>query len=771
MVLLIKRRVKLLINGRVQGVGFRPTVFRYAVENKLTGFVCNAADGVYIEAEGLSANIKRFIEKIKTLPPSRSRITTLSVIPAVSLKNERNFSIIETPSITGTIQTEISPDIAVCDDCLKELFNRQDRRHLFPFINCTNCGPRYTITENIPYDRKNTSMTIFKMCPLCSKEYNDAANRRFHAQPNCCFTCGPDIFLTKNRILSRGVNAVEKTADLIREGSIVAVKGSGGYHLVCDAKNTLAVNRLRTLKKRGDKPFALMAGDIKTIKQHCSVNKEEEQLLTSWRTPVVLLKKRANADIPDEVAPCNKYLGFFLPYTPVHHLLFFFGCPDVIVATSANIADSPIIFKDSKKELKKLAGISDYILTNNRPIKTGCDDSVLRLSPEKKPYIIRKARGYTPEAITTPVRFKKQVFAAGAEEKNTFAFGREEQIIMSQHTGSQENMESFNFYSDVFNRFTNIFRFSPEIIAYDLHPDYIPTKFAIELAKQKKLQTIGIQHHHSHIASCMMDNNLPNEKIIGIAFDGTGYGEDGDIRGAEFLITDYTQYERYAFLDNIPLPGGTKAIKDVWRIGAALLYTAFGDEFLRQNIPFTKKHRRNTEYIGEMLKKDINCLPASSMGRLFDGISAILGIRDTIAYEAEAAVCLEMTAQKTDTKKYLFNINKPGALFVIDPSPIIKEIVADIKKGTATEIISYRFNKTVSAMITEICKKIRKEKNISRVALSGGVFQNNLLLNMAWTDLRRNGFSVYCHHHIPANDAGISAGQAVIALYSQYRKQ
>lgn len=763
---LLKKRAKVFVEGRVQGVGFRPTVFRYAVKNNLTGFVCNTSSGVYIEVEGLLPDIKNFIEKIKRFPPTRSHISKISVIYTEPIKSEEPFRIIESKSTSEKIRIELSPDIATCNECLEELFNPKDRRYLFPFINCTNCGPRFTITEKLPYDRKNTTMKIFKMCHNCIREYHNPSDRRFHAQPDCCFFCGPEVFLVKDKILNRGLDAIKKAAELIKNGYILAVKGIGGYHLICDAKNKKVVKRLREIKKRGDKPFALMAKNIKTVKKYCEVSREEEKLLKSWQSPIVLLKKKKNCKLPEEIAPSNKYSGFYLPYTPLHHLLFYSGCPDVVVATSANIAESPIIFKDNKKEMEKLTDISDYILTHNRPIKSGCDDSVVRVSHDKKIYIIRKARGYTPEIIKTPIPFKKEVFAAGAEEKNTFAFGRENSIIMSQHTGTQEEADSFNFYKETFEHFIKLFGFSPEVVAYDLHPDYLPTKFALELAETKKLKIIGIQHHHAHIASCMLDNNLPNERVIGIALDGTGYGEKGDIRGAEFLIADYRSYERYAYLDYVILPGGTQAIKEVWRVGVSLLYQTFGDELFKLNIPFIRRYKDKAEFVVDIIQKDINCVSASSMGRFFDGVSAILGIRDVITYEAQAAIELEMIAEKTKVKPYPYKI-KEGKSLVIDPAPVIENIVKDIKRGVPKGKISYRFHRTISAIITEICKRIKEERNMKKVVLSGGVFQNNLLLHMVWKELKENNFSVYCHHTIPTNDAGISSGQAVISLYSQ----
>ena len=763
---MILKRATIFIEGRVQGVGFRPFVFRYAKKNNLKGFVCNTSEGVYIEAEGNKVDIEKFISDIKNSSPKQSIIKKITITYSPPLKKETGFVILE--SRPGKkIQTELSPDIATCKKCLKELFNPEDRRYLFPFINCTDCGPRFTITKKLPYDRKNTTMAEFRMCTTCFSEYHNISDRRFHAQPDCCFTCGPEFYLIeKGKLIKKGLDAIKISAELIYKGYIIAVKGIGGYHLICDAGNEETVKKLREKKKRGDKPFAVMARDIKTVKRYCYVDPYERNALLSWQAPVVILKKKEGCPLPEAIAPFNRYLGFFLPYAPVHHLLFFFGKFNVIVATSANIADSPIIFRDGKKDMEKLLSLTDYILSHNRPIQAGCDDSVVRVF-KKSIYIIRKARGYTPETIKTPFPFRKEVFAAGPGEKNTFAFGRGSSIITSQHIGTLSDISSFNFYRDMYHHFIKLFGFLPEVVAYDLHPDYLSTQFAREIMEKEGISGLGIQHHHAHIASCMLENNLPNKKVIGIALDGTGYGEEGDIRGAEVLIADYKTYQRYAYLDYIPLPGGEKAIKEVWRTGISFLYKAFGKEVFNLDIPFLRAiEEKKKAGVVEMIEKGINSPMASSMGRLFDAVSAIAGIRSETTYDAQAAIELEMSAEINKTAGYRFGIKESEGRFIIEPSPVIMDIVEDIKRKTPQGKISYRFHKGISAIITEICKRIKEERNISSVVLSGGVFQNLLLLDMVYSQLKRAHFSVYTHRLLPANDGCISTGQSVISLYS-----
>jgi len=765
------QRVGISIEGRVQGVGFRPAVYRYARENNLSGFVTNTAEGVYIEAEGPSSGIKKFLDSIKYHPPRQSVIKNISIVYSIPLKKEKGFRIEKSRTgMTPAARTEVSPDIATCSKCLKELFDASDRRYLFPFINCTDCGPRFTITRNLPYDRKNTTMDRFMLCPDCYAEYINPLDRRFHAQPDCCFTCGPEFILFRGKEkTASGHDAVKNAADLISRGEIAAVKGTGGYHLVCDAGNARAVKILRERKKRGDKPFALMAKDVSVIEKYCTVNEAEKQALKSWQTPVVLLRKRNGCSLPEEVAPFNRYLGFFLPYAPVHYLLFFYGAPEIIVATSANVADEPIIFKDDAASFEKLCTIADCVLANNRGIHAGCDDSVVKIfKPGNRFFFLRKARGYTPDPLATPDDFKKEVFAAGPHEKNTFAFGRKREIITSQHVGTLESMESFSFYRYLYGHFRNLFGFNPRVIAHDLHPDYMSTRFALETAEKEQLPVLGVQHHHAHIASCMLDNGLPNRRVIGVAMDGTGYGEEGDIRGAEIMIVDYSGYQRFAYLDYFPLPGGEKAIEEVWRTGISYLYRTFGEEAFKLDIPLLRNvDGREIAVVRGMLENSINCPPASSMGRLFDAVAAITGIRTSITYDAQAAVETEMAAETPGKKlsPYRFGISPASGRLVIDPAPVITEIVNDTLKGISPAAVSYRFHAGVAGTITEICKRIKEEKNISDVALSGGVFQNAVLLKMVCRELKKNGLKVYVHRRLPANDGCISAGQAAVALY------
>jgi len=777
-----RQRVGISIEGRVQGVGFRPAVFRYAVENSLAGFVVNTPAGVYIEVEGDSSAIKKFLDSIKYQPPKQSAIKHISLVYTLPLKREKGFRIEKSRNSCKTT-TEVSPDIATCPACLKELFTSRNRRHLFPFINCTDCGPRFTITQNLPYDRKNTTMERFMMCPACYAEYINPLDRRFHAQPDCCFACGPEFRLLEGgKTASSGEESIKNAANLIKKGHIVAVKGTGGCHLVCDGENTRAVKELRKRKKRGDKPFALMAKNLSAVRKYCVLNKAETDILSSWQTPVVILKKKKDCSLPEDIAPFNKYLGFFLPYAPIHHLLFNFGGFEVIVATSANIADEPIIFRDDGSSFDKLAVLAGFVLTNNRDIHNGCDDSVVKILPPGRVQILRKARGYIPDPMSTPFSFKKEVFAAGSQEKNTFSFGRDREIITSHHIGTVESMESLDFYRNSYARFKTLFGFRPEVIAYDLHPDYITTQFAIEKAKKEKLPAIGVQHHHAHITSCMIENRLPNKKVIGIAMDGTGYGEEGDIRGAEIMLADYRGYERFAWLDYTPLPGGEKAITEVWRSGIAFLRRAYGSDFHRLKIPFLEGiDKKKLHAVKEMLENKINCPPASSMGRLFDAVSAIAGIRKAITYDAQAAIELEMAAEKNDKKPspYRFGI-KPIQIpphppfskggfkekLLIDPSPLIREAVNDTAKGVPAGAISYRFHEGIAETITDICKRIKEEKNISVAVLSGGVFQNVLLLDMVCRKLKKAGLSVYIHSRLPANDACISVGQTAIAMFA-----
>ncbi len=764
-----RKRVAVVVEGKVQGVGFRPFVYGQAVANNLSGFVCNTPQSVYIEAEGRSADIKAFLDSVKHHPPQQSVIKHMSVA-FLPVKQETGFKIAKSLQETDAslASAEVCPDMAVCSQCIKELFSPQDRRYLFPFINCTNCGPRFTIVKSLPYDRKHTSMYRFMMCPDCYAEYVNPFNRRFNAQPDCCFVCGPEyiLFDTNRQPLGSGQHAIKKAATLIEKGCIVAVKGIGGYHLFCDATNRSAVKTIRKRKQRGDKPFAVMARNIKVVCRYCVVNAQEKKLLSSWRAPVVILKKKVVCRLPVEIAPRNKYLGCLLPYAPVHHLLFHYGNFDIVVATSANMSDQPIIYRDTDA-LEKLIGMADYVLSHNRDIEVGCDDSVAKVERcDNKTHIIRRARGYVPEPVKMPFSFKHPVFAAGANEKNTFSLGWGNCVVTSQYLGNLEHMGSFRYYIFSYEHFRNLFRFSPGLIACDLHPDYASSRFAKGLSEKQGIPLVGVQHHHAHIASCMLENNISANKVIGVAIDGTGYGEKGDIRGCEFMIADYKGYERYAWLDYVALPGGDIAVREVWRTGLSYLYNTFGESFVNTRVPLlTQVAQKKISFVVEMLKNNINCPAVSSMGRLFDSISAIIGLQQEISYDAQAAIELEMVMEKTQISPYRFAI-KPdttGAGIVLDPRILIRQVVKDVGAGVNKGVISYRFHKAIVVVITEICKRIKQERNISIVVLSGGSFQNSFLLNNIYRSLSKEGFTVYTNSRFPSNDGGISVGQVVVA--------
>ena len=546
-------RLHIQIKGKVQGVGFRPTVYRYAVQRKLTGWVSNTSTGVIIEVQGTKAHIEGFIETLKKFPPSRAEITALQ-ITEIQPKKEANFKVLS--SIPGKgMKTRISPDIAVCKDCLEELLDSKDRRYLYPFINCTNCGPRFTIIKNIPYDRPNTTMKKFKMCKSCQNEYDNPSDRRFHAQPNACGVCGPKMQLvTSNQLPVTSQNPIKEAARLLKEGKIVAIKGLGGFHLACDALNDKAVKTLRNRKYREDKPFALMAKDLKTIKQYCGVSQEEEKLLLSWKSPIVILRKSplvfgeniqgGKKPISKHVAPNNNYLGFILPYTPLHHMLF--SKLSILVMTSGNISDEPIAY-DNDEAMKRLQDIADYFLIHNRDIYIRSDDSVTRIfPPTKKEFILRRSKGYVPDPIKYQIsntKYQKCILAVGGHSKNTFAIAKGDEVILSHHIGDMENVETYNSFVKGIEHFKKLLEVEPQIIAHDLHPEYFSTQYAKQLAtRHSSLTTIPVQHHHAHIASVMADNLLDNRKVIGIAFDGTGLGSDGNLWGGEFLIADYVDF-------------------------------------------------------------------------------------------------------------------------------------------------------------------------------------------------------------------------------------
>lgn len=766
------KRIHLKTTGLVQGVGFRPFVYNLAQKHSLGGWVRNDAFGAVMEIEGEESSLNNFLNSLtKEIPPLAS-IYSLEKCFIPTLKDKK-FKIVKSRShpqkfvpISANIDTghaAILADIATCLDCLEELLAIKNFRYNYPFINCTNCGPRFTIIKDIPYDRDKTTMSSFKMCPICLQEYNDPKDRRFHAQPVACPKCGPKLTLLDQkgkRVLC--LNEIEKVKGLLKKGKIVAIKGIGGFHLAVDALNEEAVSKLRQRKFRENKPFALMADSIETIKKFCLVNKEEEKLLLSIKRPIVLLEKNKNCLIPERVAPRQNYLGFMLPYSGLHYLLFKSQnngrkISKVLVMTSGNVSDEPIAY-ENKEAIKRLWKIADYFLLHNRDIYIRLDDSVSRVIKNKE-CLIRRSRGYVPYAINVPFK-TKPILACGAELKNTFCLTKDNRAFLSHHIGDLKNLETLKSFEEGIDHFKKVFNLRPKIVAYDLHPEYLLTKYALSLPKVKK---VAVQHHHAHIVSCMTDNGI-KEKVIGVAFDGSGYGSDGKIWGGEFLITTPRDFKRAAHLKYIPLLGGDKAVEEPWRMGVSYLYCIYKDNFLKFNLGVTKfLNSKNWPMLKQALEQGINTPLTSSMGRLFDAVSSILGLRYKINYEGQAAVELEMIADKDIKDAYNFNLNKNKESLIIDPKKIIKGIVEDLDREISASIISAKFHNTITLIIFEVCKIWRSKEKLNRVALSGGVFQNSLLLNRTIELLEKNNFKVFIHHQVPTNDGGLCLGQAVVA--------
>jgi len=657
----------------------------------------------------------------------------------------------------------LSPDVSVCNDCQNEMKDPADRRHNYPFINCTNCGPRYTIITEAPYDRAKTSMKDFPLCGKCLDEYNNPASRRFHAQPNACFDCGPQLALfdsEKKEVTCNDI--IQETIKLLKSGSCIAVKGLGGFHLAVDAENTTAVKQLRAIKERGGKPFAVMTDSLDTIRSFAEISPEEEHLLTSFQKPIVLLKKKdETGKLSHDVAPDNNYIGVMLPYTPLHVLLFENGLK-ALVMTSANKKSEPIVI-DNEEAFQKLDQLAEYHLMNNRDIYLRTDDSVARIINNKTAFM-RRSRGYAPMPLFLNKKYS-QVLAVGAEQKNTVCFLQENKAIISQHIGDLDNPSAIDFFKMTIDHLKRIFDLTPEIIAHDLHPDYTSTRYCNKLDNIKK---IPVQHHHAHIASCMAENNH-NGPVIGLAFDGTGYGTDGKIWGGEVLVADYKDCQRMAHLDYSSMPGGDAAVKEPWRMGLSLLYKALGNDCFSDTIPLFSKtgvQPDKADIIFQMIDKNLNSPETSSMGRLFDGISAILGLKNKISYEGEAAIRLEMVASDNNGLNS-YDI-RPGAfndkgILRVSTSDIVRAVVEDLANGESIPVISRRFHNTIIDLFSDICGKVRDKTGINDVALSGGVFQNRILLEGFLMKLQGMGFVVLRHVLVPCNDAGISLGQALIA--------
>ena len=810
-------RAKITVRGIVQGVGFRPYVYTLADSLNLRGYVTNTSDGVSIDVEG--EHLSDFISRLTVEAPDLSRIFEVSVSPLPAC-GYTDFRIVESTD-EGSF-TLISPDVSVCDDCLRELFDQGDRRYLYPFINCTRCGPRFSITKSVPYDRPNTTMSVFRMCPECDKEYHDPRDRRFHAQPNACPECGPQVALVRSQKSEvRSSEAIETAIRLLKEGKIIAVKGLGGFHIACDATNSEAVKRLRERKRKSNKPFGLMAPDLETVRKFCEVSEEEEKLLLSGRRPIVLLRKRGDTKglLPEEVAPQNQYLGFMLPYTPLHYLLFYHPSPphpplakggrrggvlsslnthfNALVMTSGNLSEEPIV-RDNDEAVEKLKGIVDAVLLHDRDIFIRVDDSVVRviknrkvsgvkreeLMKNSKPNthhsslsFIRRSRGYAPEPIALHDD-GPDVMGCGADLKNTFAVTRGKFAIPSQHIGDMENYETLRFFEESLDNIKKVYRAEPVAIAHDLHPGYLSTQWALKQIPPNPpllkggggglgIMLMGIQHHYAHIGSVMAEHGLSG-KVIGVAFDGTGYGLDGNLWGGEFMVADIHGFERTGHFKYIPLPGGEMAIREPWRTAVSYIVDA-EEEGSFQKIESLGFHRK---FGADVIEKIIKLIPvrefsplSSGAGRLFDAVSALLGLCDRNTFEGEAAIALESLVTEGMEEEYPVDIKlditeKRGML--VDFSYSVTGMVEDFLRDVDRRIIATKFHNTISGVIVRMAKAIAETYGVNDVALSGGTFQNLYLLERTVRMLTLEGLNVYTNEKVPCNDAGISLGQAYL---------
>jgi len=751
----MNERRHITVEGIVQGVGFRPFVYGLAVKNGLAGFVLNDTAGVTIELEGEPPALESFLTYLREQPPPLARIQNVDcrIIPP---KGESAFNIVGSQGEEER-SALISPDAPTCEDCLKELFDPADRRYRYPFINCTNCGPRFTIIKDVPYDRERTTMELFEMCGACAREFHDPADRRFHAQPNACPQCGPRVRLLDCRgqeILDG--DPVSHAARLLQQGVVLAVKGLGGYHLACNALDHDAVRRLRAKKHREYKPFAVMAANLKAVKQLCLVSDEDELLLRSYARPIVLLRKRHKIQIAKAIAPGQRYLGLMLPYTPLHHLLLTdAGVP--LVMTSGNLSEEPIAYKDDDA-LRRLGKIAEYFLVHDREIHMRCDDSVARIIG-KQELLIRRSRGYAPQPIAVAVRFVQPVLACGAHLKNTFCLGKERHAFMSHHIGDLENYETLNSFVNGIEHFKNLFALEPSVIAHDLHPEYLSTKYAIGVDGLTKL---GVQHHHAHIAGCMAEHGLEGP-VIGVAFDGLGYGGDGTIWGGEFLVARLSGYERRAHLRTVPLAGGDRAIREPWRMALSYLRDALGTDPISLGLPgWDGIPEKKIEIVTSMMQRGLNTVQTSSCGRLFDAVASIMGLRHEVNYEGQAAIELEMAVLEGISESYPFEIGATSP-WEIDMRPAIERLVQDIQMKVSVGLMAAKFHNTLVAVIVEVCRLLRETDGLNLICLSGGTFQNSYLLERLVPALRDRGFEVYLNRKVPTNDGGIALGQAAVA--------
>jgi hydrogenase maturation protein HypF len=747
-------RTRVRVEGIVQGVGFRPFVHALAGRLGLAGQVGNDTQGVVVEVEGATEAVERFLDALRREAPPLAVIERVTATP-LAPTGSRGFTIAPSQA-GGERQTLVSPDTATCADCLRELADPADRRYRYPFVNCTNCGPRFTIVRDVPYDRPATTMAGFAMCPACAREYHDPADRRFHAQPVCCPACGPRVRLLDREGVEADGDPLALAAARLRVGSVVAVKGLGGYHLAALAACEPAVATLRARKHREDKPFAVMAADPDAARGLCLLDPAEEALLTSPRRPIVLLRRRPHAEVAGSVAPGNRSLGVMLPYTPLHHLLLAeVGGP--IVLTSGNRSDEPIAYEDGEA-MQRLAGITDWFLVHDRPIHVRADDSVVRVFRGRE-LPLRRSRGFAPQPLPLPWPFPGHVLACGAELKHTFCLAKGGHAFVSQHVGDLENYETFRSFTEGVEHFGRLFAVEPEVVAHDLHPEYLSTKYAAEL---DGVELEGVQHHHAHVAACLADNGEPGP-VIGVAFDGLGYGTDGTIWGGELLVADLEGFRRAGHLETVPMPGGTAAIREPWRMAAAWLDAALGG-LVPERLAVVGRNLDRWERVVALARSGTASPTTSSAGRLFDAVAAILGVRDAVNYEGQAAVELEQLADPGEASAYPAGLVEAGAgQLRLQGADLVRAVVEELEAGVAAPVIAARFHNGLARATVAACGTLRKATGLEAVALSGGVFQNLLLLERMVTGLEQRGFRVLVHSRVPPNDGGISLGQAAVA--------
>jgi hydrogenase maturation protein HypF len=759
---LLQRRVALVVRGVVQGVGFRPFVYHLALEEGLTGFVGNNTDGLTIEVEGPKERVETFLARLRSQAPPLARIDSVAV-RELALVGDTGFRIVAS-EVLGRVSTGIPADAATCPDCLRELLDPKDRRYRYPFLNCTNCGPRFTITRRIPYDRPQTSMAKFPMCPECQREYDDPLNRRFHAQPNACWVCGPRVWLVgADGAKIASDDAVAACIDRLVAGQIIAIKGIGGFHLSVDATNQSAVMRLRERKRRYGKPLAVMVRDLEAARAACTLNAEEEALLTTPARPIVLAARREGCGIAEGVAPGIPWLGVYLPYAPLQHLLFADPRVQALVMTSANLSEEPIAI-DNEEARMRLGGIADAFLMHDREILQRCDDSVAAIV-DGAPQLVRRARGFVPLGVPLPFD-APPMLAVGAHLKNVFALARGRFAYQSQHLGDLENLTGLEFFRESLDHLMRTFEIEPQTVVHDLHPGYLSTEWAKEWARERGLELIAVQHHHAHVAGCMAEHGLTG-RVIGLALDGTGYGIDGKIWGGEVLIARLEAFERFAHLDYVPMPGSEAAIKEPWRMAFAAQRAAGFD--LESAASLAGPTTEEARVLDRMMERCVNSPLTSSLGRLFDAVAAVVLNRRVVDYEAQAAIELEGVAVDEPDDEPGYAMKFIGGDWTarepmrISAGPLWHELVEDLRAGVSKARIAARFHAGVAAGFVQAAVMARAATGVRQVALSGGCMHNRRLARLLYAKLEAAGFEVFQHIQVSPGDGGLSYGQVSVA--------